>query len=111
MTRIALEDELVRRPDDLADVVVDRHVRTLLGEVVEGVGIDLADGDRALGTDERVDRLGGGAADVEPALEPDEHDRTFERADVAGVELEDVGGLHQVALLSPVPRRRGRCSG
>ena len=40
---VALQDELVRRPDDLADVVVDRHVRALLGEVVERIGIDRAE--------------------------------------------------------------------
>ena len=37
---VALEDELVARPDDLADVVVDRDVRSLLGEVVERIGVD-----------------------------------------------------------------------
>ena len=41
---VALEDELVARPDDLADVVVDRHVRPLLREVVERIGIDRPDG-------------------------------------------------------------------
>ena len=44
---VALEDELVRRPEDLADVVVDRDLRALLGEVVERVGVDRADGRRA----------------------------------------------------------------
>ena len=44
--------------------------------------------------DERVDRLGRGAGHVEPALEAHEHDRTIERADVAGAELENLHRIH-----------------
>ena len=40
VARVALQDELVGRPHDLTDVVVDRHVGALLGEVVERVGVD-----------------------------------------------------------------------
>ncbi len=66
----------------------------LLREVVERVGVDLADDHRLLVVDERLDRMARRARHVEPALEPDQHHRAIERADVARREVEHLGDVH-----------------
>ncbi len=52
MPGVALHDDLVRGPLDRSNTVVDGHERTLLREVVERVGIDLADDHRSVIVDE-----------------------------------------------------------
>ena len=104
--RVALQDELVGGPHDLSDVVVDRHVWSLLGEVVERVGIDRSHDDGTIVVDEGVDRLRGGTGHVEPPLQPDEQHRPIERSDVAGAELENLRRIHEVESASEMAMRR-----
>ena len=94
MSEVALEDELICRPNDLANVVVDPHLRALLGEVVKRVGVDRAHGYRVVRVDEGGNRLGRRASDVEPPFEPNQHHWPIERADAASAKIEHIGGLH-----------------
>ena len=67
--------EVVRRPRDPARLAVDElDHRALLGEVVERVGIDLADDDGVVSS-QVGERGRGRAGDVEPAGQPDEQHR------------------------------------
>ena len=82
----AHEPERVVRPHDLPQVAVDDlDRRPLLGEVVERVGVDLADRHAAV-AEQLVERGRRHAGDVEPAGEPDEEHRAGERPQLGGVE-------------------------
>jgi hypothetical protein len=74
----ALEDEVVGRPDKLANAIVDGDVRTLLCEVVERVGVDRTDHDGVVGGGKCIDRSCRCARHIEPTFEPNEHDRPLE---------------------------------
>jgi hypothetical protein len=89
--------EVVGRPRHLAGLAVDElDGGALLGEVVERIGIDLTDRERAVG------ELGEGrrrrAGDVEPAGEPDQQDRGLQRRQLVDVECQHLVDSHATTL-------------
>jgi hypothetical protein len=107
----ACDPELVRRPADLARrAVVDPHLRALLREVEEGIGIDRRDDRSGLVAHQPLERARRDLGDVEPTAERDDHDRRVERLEVLEGRGEDVVDVHDArrSVTSARPSRRRR---
>jgi hypothetical protein len=91
----AQDAELVLRPRDRPLLgVVDLHLRPLLGEVEERVGIDRGDDRRRVLVDQLGAGVGGHAGSVEPAAQREHHDRVAQRREVVERRGEHLGDVH-----------------
>jgi hypothetical protein len=78
--------------------LVHLDLRTLLGEVVERIGVDLGDRDGGVGRGEPVERGARRAGDVEQARQGDQHHGRPQDTELLGVERQHVFDVHAVRV-------------